>query len=180
MDVTGINSVAGMGGLYQVVAQTRTGLLVESLVDGKRVPVYASNKVSSLEDISIYGNSEDIPLKEILTAIRDKNNAQPLEADQKDLKAAFAGFVPEYAQERVYASDMKKVFGWYNLLLSKDLLIDAPEAEQKAEDGDDKPKAEIPAAKKTAAVKKETPKTSAPKASSKGMAKTQTVRKTGG
>ena len=163
-----------------MVAQTRTGLLVESLVDGKKVPVYASNKVSSLEDISIYGNSDDIPLKEILTTIRDKSNGEPISADQKDLKAAFAGFVPEYAEDRVYASDMKKVFGWYNLLLAKDLLKDASEEEQKAEEGDDKPKAEIPAIKKTPAIKKEAPKTSAPKASSKGMAKTQTVRKTGG
>lgn len=162
-----------------MVAQTRTGLLVESLADGKRVPVYTSNKVSSLEDISIYGSTDDIPLKDILRSIRDKNNGQAVSTDPKGLKEAFASYVPDYSEDRVYASDMKKVFGWYNLLLSKDLLKDTEEEAGKSENPEDQHKTEIPV-KATPAIKKDAPKTSAPKASSKSMVKTPTVRKTGG
>jgi len=178
MDLRGIISVSGLSGLHKVVAQTKNGLLVESLIDGKRQPIYNSHKVSSLDDISIYGTSEDIPLKEILKTIKDKLESKPAE-DYKEnsdgAKKAFAELVPQHDADRVYVSDMKKVFFWYNLLLAKDLLNDKPETEQEG----DTTKAEVPAAKTTSVKVKDTPK-SAPKASSKGMAKTQTVRKTGG
>lgn len=178
MDLRGIISVSGLSGLHKVVAQTKNGLLVESLIDNKRQPIYNSHKVSSLDDISIYGVSEDIPLKEILKTIKEKLESKPAE-DYKEnadgAKKAFAEMVPQHDVDRVYVSDMKKVFFWYNLLLAKDLLNDTPESEQDS----DATKTEVPNAKTMSNKVKDTPK-SAPKASSKGMAKTQTVRKTGG
>ncbi len=178
MNLTGIIAVSGSPGLYKVVAQTRTGLLAESLSDGKRLPVYSTDKVSSLEDISIYGNSDDIPLKEVLKLIKDKLAGAEVpgsKAEPKEIRTVFASCVPEYAEERVYTSDMKKVFTWYALLEAKGLLDAEPETAE-GEKAAEKPVS----ASKAISKAKEAPKTSAPKASSKGMAKTQTVRKTGG
>ena len=177
MDLSGIISVTGMSGLYKVISQTKSGLIVESLTDGKRLPVYSSSKLSSLDDISIYGQGDDIPLKHILRSIRDSKSGTsvPTSKDSSDvIKAAFAEFVPEFDEDRVYASDMKKVFVWYSLLNEKGLLV---EVESESEEmKSEKPKTDKAIAKPKA---KEVAKTSSPKASSKGMAKTSTVRKTG-
>lgn len=180
MDLSGIISISGMGGLFKVVAQTRNGLLVESLVDGKRTPVYSTSKVSALDDISIYGTSEDIPLKDVFRKIRDVYSSAPapdFKGDNAAMKKAFAEAVPDFDEGRVYASDIKKVFAWYNQLQAKDMLADKPEDEKKS---DEELSPEVGSKIPTPVVKpKETAK-AAPKASTKGMAKTQTVRKTGG
>ena len=176
MDLSGIISVTGMSGLYKVISQTKSGLIVESLTDGKRLPVYSTSKLSSLDDISIYGQGDDIPLKHILRSIRDSKSGTsvPTSKDSNDvIKSAFAEFVPEFDEDRVYASDMKKVFVWFALLNEKGLLV---EVEIESEMKSDKPKTDKGIAKPKA---KEVAKTSSPKASSKGMAKTSTVRKTG-
>jgi hypothetical protein len=177
MDLSGIISVTGMSGLYKVISQTKSGLIVESLVDGKRLPVYSTSKLSSLDDISIYGQGDDIPLKQILRGIRDSKSGTsvPTSKDSNDLiKAAFAEFVPEFDEDRVYASDMKKVFVWYTLLNEKGLLVEVESDSDETKS--DKPKTDKAIAKPKA---KEVAKTASPKASSKGMAKTSTVRKTG-
>jgi len=177
MDLSGIISVTGMSGLYKVISQTKSGLIVESLTDGKRLPVYSSSKLSSLDDISIYGQGDDIPLKQILRSIRDSKSGTsvPTSKDSNDvIKAAFAEFVPEFDEDRVYASDMKKVFVWYSLLNEKGLLVEVESDSDETKS--DKPKTDKALAKPKA---KEVNKTSSPKASSKGMAKTSTVRKTG-
>ena len=177
MDLSGIISVTGMSGLYKVISQTKSGLIVESLVDGKRLPVYSTSKLSSLDDISIYGQGDDIPLKHILRGIRDSKSGTsvPTSKDSNDvIKAAFAEFVPEFDEDRVYASDMKKVFVWYALLNEKGLLVEVESESDEMKS--DKPKTEKAIAKPKA---KEVAKTASPKASSKGMAKTSTVRKTG-
>jgi hypothetical protein len=177
MDLSGIISVTGMSGLYKVISQTKSGLIVESLVDGKRLPVYSTSKLSSLDDISIYGQGDDIPLKNILRSIRDSKSGTsvPTSKDSNDIiKAAFAEFVPEFDEDRVYASDMKKVFVWYTLLNEKGLLVEVESDSDETKS--DKPKTDKAIAKPKA---KEVAKTASPKASSKGMAKTSTVRKTG-
>ena len=177
MDLSGIISVTGMSGLYKVISQTKSGLIVESLVDGKRLPVYSTSKLSSLDDISIYGQGDDIPLKNILRSIRDSKSGTsvPTSKDSNDaIKAAFAEFVPEFDEDRVYASDMKKVFVWYTLLHEKGLLVEVESDSDETKS--DKPKTDKAIAKPKA---KEVAKTASPKASSKGMAKTSTVRKTG-
>jgi hypothetical protein len=177
MDLSGIISVSGMGGLFKVLTQTRNGLMIESLLDGKKQPVFSSHKISALEDISIYGMQDDIPLKEVFKAIKDSNTTSFPESKDSDAKfiEAFAKMLPNYDADRVYVSDMKKVLTWYQLLESKGMLettedSDTSETSSKAADK----------TKTTAKQKpKEAVKTSAPKASSKGMAKTSTVRKTG-
>jgi hypothetical protein len=177
MDLSGIISVTGMSGLYKVISQTKSGLIVESLTDGKRLPVYSTSKLSSLDDISIYGQGDDIPLKNILRSIRDSKSGTsvPTSKDSNDvIKAAFAEFVPEFDEDRVYASDMKKVFVWYTLLNEKGLLVEVESDSDETKS--DKPKTDKAIAKPKA---KEVAKTASPKASSKGMAKTSTVRKTG-
>jgi len=175
MNLSSIISVSGMSGLYKVVTHTRTGLLVESIVDGKRFPVYSNTRVSALEDISIYGKKDDIPLKDVFAEILKQLEAKPFDENLTDsaaLKKAFARFLPEFDESRVYTSDIKKVFVWYNLLLEKDLLT-APEPEEKKEEKI-KTEAINPPVKAKAKAQ-----SASPKASSKGMAKTQTVRKTG-
>jgi hypothetical protein len=179
MDLSKILSVSGVSGLHKVVAQTKNGVIVESIADGKRFVIQATGKVSALADINIYGNADEIPLKEVFIKIKEKENAGQTSVSAKaadaDLKKYFKEVLPDYDQERVYASDIKKVLNWYNLLQSKDLLQVFEAAPENAE-----PAVEIPTDKSVKAAKTaKAAKTPAPKAS-KGMAKTQTVRKTGG
>src|ERR1700749_2931681 len=138
MDLSGIISIAGMSGLYKVVAQTKNGLIVESLTDKKRVPAYSTHKVSALEDVSIYSTGDDVPLKDVLQKIYDKEKGAPCidhKQAEAELKKYFKAVFPEYDEERVYVSDIKKVLSWYNLL-QKDGLLD--KKEESAET--DKPK----------------------------------------
>src|SRR5689334_3170999 len=112
MDISGIISIAGMSGLFKVVAQTKNGLIVESLIDKKRVPAYASHKVSALEDVSIYSTGDDVPLKEVFQKIYDKEKGKPAidhKSPDAELKKYFKAAFAEYDEERVYVSDIKKV-----------------------------------------------------------------------
>lgn len=182
MDLSGIISISGIGGLFKVIAQSKNGLIVESLIDGKRMPVYASHKVSSLEDISIYSTSDDVQLKEVFAKIKAKENGPATidtKADAAAVKAYFKEVFPEHDEERVFVSDMKKVFSWYNLLLEKGYIDKEPE--KKAEENESEKLADKVSTKKTPKIpSNKTAKTTAPKASTKGMTKTATVRKTGG
>lgn len=130
MDLSGIISIAGMSGLYKVVAQIKNGLIVESLIDKKRIPAYATNKVSALDDVNIYSTGDDVPLKDVFQKIYDKEKGG-LAIDQKspdaELKKYFKAAFPEFDEERVYVSDIKKVIGWYNLLHKEGLLEKKPE-----------------------------------------------------
>ena len=124
MDLTGIFTIGGKPGLQKLVAQSANGVIVESLVDGKRFNAYSSYKISSLEDISIYGEEEDIPLGEVLVKIAEASNFAEIEIPGKsELKSALNGFV-EIDQERVYESDIKKLFGWYNILVKSGVLTE--------------------------------------------------------
>jgi hypothetical protein len=138
MDISGIISISGMGGLFKVTGQLKNGLLAKSLVDGKNVPVYASNKVSALEDISVFCESDDIPLKDVFEKIKDKENGGPAldakKAEDKAIIAYFGEVLTDYDRDRVYKSDMRKIISWYNLLQANDLLKDeAPVADEETE-----------------------------------------------
>lgn len=126
MDLTKILAISGKPGLYKMLSQTKAGFIVESLVDGKRFPVFAHERVSTLEEISIFITGEDdMPLKEVLKKFYDKLDGKPgpdPAADSKTLKSFFLETVPAYDQEKVYVSDMKKTVAWYNLLLEKEIL----------------------------------------------------------
>jgi hypothetical protein len=136
MDLTKIVSISGKPGLYQVTGQGKNSVVVESLIDGKRFPAFAQDKMSSLEEISIFTTNEDLPLKEVFRAI-DEKMGETLDFDVKkisgeQLKEKFALVVPDYDVDAVYTSDMKKVFTWYQLLSDKKLL-DFTETEEETE-----------------------------------------------
>ena len=132
-----ILAVSGKPGIYHLVTGGKSTIIVESLVDGKRMPVHPTQKVSSLSDISMFTLEEDIPLKEVLLKIKaqyDNAPAEDLGKDSKSLRAAMLKVLPTYDADRVYDSDIKKLFQWYNLLQAKDML-DFEEEAPAAEDG---------------------------------------------
>jgi hypothetical protein len=135
-----ILAISGQPGLYKLVSNAKNGIIVENLETGKRMPTYATAKVSALADIAIYtADGEDKPLREVLKSIREKENGG-LAIDPKvsndELKNYFEKVMPEYDKERVYVSDIKKVFQWYNTLqkLSMLDLFDEKAEEAKAEE----------------------------------------------
>lgn len=117
--VKDLMSIAGKGGLFRYLAQARSGIVVESLTEGKRTIAPPTARVSALEDISIFAENEDVPLADVMMKIHEKEDGRKA-IDQKsgneELKAYFAEVLPEYDDERVYVSDIKKVISWYNLL----------------------------------------------------------------
>lgn len=125
MDLKEILSVSGRAGLFKVIAQAKNGAIVESLIDKKRFPVFTTDKISTLADISVFCENEDMPLKDVLKKLLEHAQSQPIEGVAEDataLKAYFEAFLPEYDKERVYVSDMKKIINWFNLLLKNDIL----------------------------------------------------------
>ncbi|MDP3463831.1 MAG: DUF5606 domain-containing protein [Bacteroidales bacterium] len=133
MDLTKIVSLSGKPGLYKVTGQGKQSVVVESLIDGKRFPAFSHDRMSSLQEISMYTQNGDRPLKEIFRAIHDKVGGEigfdPKKASNDELKTIFAGFVPDYDADAVYASDIRKVFVWYVLLMEKELLDFSEEPE---------------------------------------------------
>jgi len=132
MDLKKILAISGKPGLYKIVSQTKNGIVVESLTDGKRFTAFAHERMSSLEEISIYTTGEDLPLKMVLKNIFEKENGQKSldpNIPEAELITYFATVAPDYDTERVYKSDIRKVFKWYNLLAEKSIL-DFNEEEQ--------------------------------------------------
>ena len=120
MELKEILAISGQPGLYKYVAQSTNGVIVESLLDGKRMNASASSKVSALTEISIFTEGDDLPLTDVFTNIYNHTGGKEAishkEAPEK-LKAAFAEVLPDYDRDRVHVSDMKKVFMLYNILL---------------------------------------------------------------
>jgi hypothetical protein len=132
----GILSISGQSGLYKMVAESKNNIIVESLDTSKRIPVHSTSKVSALEDIAIYTENGDVPLKDIFKAISEVENGGPTisaKSSGNELKAYFEKIVPEYDKDRVYVSDIKKVLLWYNTLHQKELLDFSEEGEEKNE-----------------------------------------------
>ena len=157
-----IIAVAGQSGLYKTIAQSKNSVIVESLVDKKRMPVYATQRVHTLEAISVYCNNEDLPLAEVFKKVAEKTNKGPAidhKVDDAELTKYFAEVLPEYDKERVHISDIRKMIQWFNIL-QKAGLTDFEES--KTEDGEAKPthqKTQKAAGKPrthTAAVQKQT------------------------
>lgn len=120
-----ILSISGKPGLFKLVSSSNSSLIVESLIDGKRFPTYASAQVIALDDIAIYTEDEDRPLRDIFKTIAEKTNGEKAISHKESanaIKAFMLEVIPDYDQSRVYVSDMKKLFQWYNLLHDKGML----------------------------------------------------------
>lgn len=137
MKIDKILAISGKPGLYELKLQTRTGFVAESLLDGKKVTVGMRSNVSLLSEISMYSHTGEKPLAEVMRAIAVKENEGAAPSHKEDaavLVAYFAEIFPDYDQDRVYASDIKKVFNWYNLLQAKGLVSkEAPETSENTE-----------------------------------------------
>ncbi len=136
MNLEKILAISGKPGLFVLKVQTRTGFVAESLLDGKRITVNLKNNVSLLSEISIYTYEGEKPLAEIMSNIakkEDKGQAISHKEDNATLTAYFKEILPDYDEERVYPSDIKKVLNWYNLLQNKGLVTDEAPAAQSQE-----------------------------------------------
>ncbi|MGC6429289.1 MAG: DUF5606 domain-containing protein [Flavobacteriales bacterium] len=125
MNLEGILSISGKAGLYKLISQTKNTLIVESLIDGKKMPLYASHQVSSLQDIGIYTYNDTMPLSEVFEKIFEKENGQQALSHKESKENHFKWLrdvMPEFDEDRVYHSDIKKLIQWYNLLQSKGLI----------------------------------------------------------
>lgn len=121
----GILAVSGQSGLYKLISQAKNSIIVESLIDGKRMPAYATSRISALEDISIFTEEGDVKLVDVFKSIYDKEEggqAISHKSSGNELKSYFEGILPDYDRDRVYVSDIKKVYMWYNLLLDKNIF----------------------------------------------------------
>lgn len=126
MGLDKILAISGKPGLFKVVTQTRSGFVAESLIDKKKIPVNIHSNVSILSEIAIYTLEEELPLREVFKKIKTKEDSKPTSIGHKEskdkLEEYFFEVLPNYDEDRVYASDIKKVVQWYNLLQKHDLL----------------------------------------------------------
>ena len=146
MTLKGILAISGQSGLFKVLSEGKNSVIVESLTTGKRSTVYSNAKMSALEDIAIYTTGEDMPLKQVLKKIaekEDKGIAIDAKNPPEELKKYFEEVLPEYDKDRVYFSDIKKVITWYNLLQEKSLLNFEEEQEKEGEEKEIKTEADI-------------------------------------
>lgn len=120
MGLDKILAISGKPGLYELTAQTRGGFVAKSMLDGKKIAVNMRHNVSILSEIAIYTYTEEIPLGEVFQKIKEKEDGKKAidhKSSKKELENYFSEILPDYDEDRVYASDMKKLFQWYNILI---------------------------------------------------------------
>tara|TARA_B100001758_G_scaffold247630_1_gene266272 strand:- start:1928 stop:2359 length:432 start_codon:yes stop_codon:yes gene_type:complete len=133
MNLEGIINIAGKSGLYKVISQAKNSVIVESLTDQKRLPLYSNNEANMLEEIGIYTYDDTKPLSEIFDKIAKKENYKEAishKSSKNELEIYFREILTDYDEERVYISDIKKVIQWYNTM-QKIGLIKLPKKEKK-------------------------------------------------
>lgn len=117
-----ILSISGKPGLFRLLSQGKNSLIAESLIDGRRAPIHAKDRVVSLGDITMFTDAEDIPLSQVLTKLYAHQNGAPIDIaalkDKEDFAALFGAVITNFDRERVYPTDMKKLFTWYNILVA--------------------------------------------------------------
>ena len=134
MNLKEILSISGQSGLYKFISQGRQGIIVESFEDKKRTCVYATQKITTLEDIAIYSDDKEVPLSDVFKTIYEKEEGGVSinhKSSPEELKKYMAEILPDYDKERVYVSDIKKVVQWYNILHKHKLLKFDEEKEEK-------------------------------------------------
>lgn len=125
MNLEGILSITGKPGLYKMINQSQNTIIVESLIDGKRMPLYASHQVSALQDVGIYTYNDTLPLEKVFENIFKHHNGEQALSHKQSKDEHFNWMrevMPEFDEDRVYHSDIKKLIQWYNLLQSKGLI----------------------------------------------------------
>lgn len=132
-----ILSISGKPGLYKLVSTSKTITLVESLSDKKRMPIYSQEKIVSLGEIAIYTSEDEIPLKDVFVKIKENESGGKIgdenKSDNSKLFSYFETILPTYDKEKVYASDIKKIVNWYNLLIENDIDFEVEEIPEGAE-----------------------------------------------
>jgi len=141
MDLKDIMAISGKPGLYKFVAQGRNGIIVEHIETGKRTSAFTTERINSLEEITVFTEEKDKPLKDIFKAIYEKEEGKESispKSDNETLKAYFGEVMPDYDRERVYVSDIKKILQWYNILQKAGMLSFEEETEESEETEDTK------------------------------------------
>lgn len=182
MKLQGIISIAGRPGLFKIIAQGKNNVIVESMLDKKRFPAHATDKISALEDISVYTTDEDVKLTEVyekMYNVLGGKEALSHKEDPNKLRDFVITFLPNYDSQRVYDSDVRKLFQWYNSLLSEGLLTPEKAEETSTLETEEK-KPKISKETKEAKVSKTPKSVASPKATSKSTgAKKVAAVKTG-
>jgi hypothetical protein len=176
-------AISGEHGLFKFIAQGRNAIIVEHLETGKRSSAHGSAKVSTLEDISIFTETEDLPLSKVFDKIFEKENggaAPDAKSDNELLRNYFSEVVPEYDKERVYPSDIRKVILWYNTLHGLKLLVkDDPEESKEALEKAEKEEKTAPKAKAAPAKSKAKPAPKTVQPAGKTVSKSAAVKSKG-
>ena len=138
--LTKILSVTGKPGLYKLISTNKNMNVVESLADGKRIPVYMHEKIVALSDVSIYTNEGDTPLRDVLKAIKEKESGNKVSLGAKSSGKDYFNYLeevlPNYNKESVYTSDVKKIISWYNILMENDIDLEEVVKEDETEDAE--------------------------------------------
>lgn len=169
MELKEIISITGRPGLFKVVAQGKNNVIVESIVDKKRFPAYASDRISTLGDISIYTTDEDAKLTDVLASFHDHYEGKACPSHKEELsvlEGLLEKILPNYDKDRVYKSDLRKIFQWYNILIKAGIKIKETAEKAASKDGDTEEKEVKKVAPKKAAPKKAAPKAKGGKPSS--------------
>lgn len=132
-----ILSITGRPGLYKLISTGKNLNIAESLTDGKRVPIHLHEKAVALSDVSIYTNEGDTPLREVLKQMKEKENGEKAsittKASGSELFAYLKEVLPNYNHESVYASDVKKIISWYNILMDNEIELDEETTEEESD-----------------------------------------------
>ena len=139
--LTKILSISGKPGLYKLISTGKNLNIVESLADGKRIPAHLQEKIVALSDVSIYTVDEDVPLREVFKKIKEKENGQrvslPAKATNKEFFAFMEEALPSYDKDKVYASDIKKLINWYNILIDSNIDFESKEESETPESAEE-------------------------------------------
>lgn len=159
-----ILAISGEPGLFKFIAQGKNAIIVEHLETGKRSSAFSSAKVNSLEEISVFTENEDLSLSKVFDKIWEKESGGPAidaKSQPEMLWKYFEEIVPDYSREKVYTSDIKKIFFWYNILQNKNLLVKEEPEKAPENEAEIKASAEPEAVEKAPAVKKKEKKSPA-------------------
>jgi hypothetical protein len=139
MELKEIMSVSGQSGLFKYISQARNGIIVETFNDKKRVFVSAATKVSSLEDVAVFAEDREVPLKEVFRNINEKGSEFSIpdtRSSPEDLKEFMHNVLPDYDRKRVYVSDIRKIANWYSIVKNNNLVDFAALLNQEAPEKD--------------------------------------------